>query len=128
MDWPIYHVFGTSQLDDSDYAALLNQLARIESSRLYIGNSVETPLSRLVGSDFRLFDAEYLRESWINTALWREAYMLQWAKVDIEKVWDSFVDDRQKAQVMHVIELMNRKTVRHEGLDAVFASWQKRNK
>lgn len=128
MDLPIYHVFGEPRLDDSNYAALLNHLALLESSRFRVGQTLETRLSRLVGSDFRLLDAEYLRESWINTALWREAYSLQWAKVDIEKVWDSFVDDRQKAQVMHVIELMNRKTVPHEGLDAVFASWQKRNK
>ncbi|QXO09645.1 hypothetical protein pEaSNUABM11_00221 [Erwinia phage pEa_SNUABM_11] len=82
----------------------------------------------LVGLNLEHFEVKYLRTDLLVPAIWRVAYMFQWAKVDIERTWDSLAHDQSRLQVMHVIELMHRKAVPHEGLDAVFASWQKRNK
>lgn len=118
-------VFGT---DDSDFNVGMRQWARC-GMRQHCGapNTDVSELAIIIGQRF-VYETDNLRTDWILNSVWREAYMLQWAKVDIEKVWDDFEHDHQRLQVMHVIELMNRKAVPHEGLDAVFANWQRRNK
>jgi hypothetical protein len=126
---PYWRAMGLSVFgeDDSPVNAYIRTWAEYVKFD-WLGNTYPSKAAQLVGLDLGHFDAKYLRTDLLIPSVWREAYLLKWAKVDIEKTWDSLELDQQRLQVMHTIELMHRKTVPHEGLDAAFASWQKRNK
>ncbi|QVW56343.1 hypothetical protein pEaSNUABM6_00207 [Erwinia phage pEa_SNUABM_6] len=95
-----------------------------------IGNTMLTRLNFLLRLE-PVIEASNITPKYLRPSLFREVKMLTHVGVDVRKVWPAMMDAQKCEQITSTINLVSclrRSGIHHEGLEAAFASWVRKNK
>lgn len=117
-----------------DEAEIMRMTARAHEVMLRwkctsVGETMLTELNYLMGMEPQI-EIATITPRYLRPALSREVKMLQWAGVNIKKVWHSMLDTQKCEQITSTINLVSclrRLNIHHEGLEAAFSTWVKNN-
>jgi len=118
---------------DEAEIARLSQLAHEMMLRwkcTQIGNTMLTRLNFLLRME-PVIEAANITPKYLRPSLFREVKMLTHVGVDVRKVWPAMINPQKCEQITSTINLVSclrRSGIHHEGLEAAFASWVRKNK
>lgn len=72
-----------------------------------------------------------VKSRYLRPAIQREAAMVTWSGVKPEKVWPLMANETHREEItstINILSCLRRQGIHHEGLEAAFTSWVRKNK